>query len=287
MSLAALVASARDRLERAGVPSPAVDAELLVAWLMGVSRGELLARVHRGDDADSGVASDLEPLLLRRESREPLQHLIGRAPFMTFELEVGRGVFVPRPETQSLAEHAIAHALTVGVGEAGVSIVDLCSGSGALAIALARAVPWASVSALEVSAEAMPYLMRNVAALAPHVTVVDASVAEFARVVVPCSADIIVANPPYVPDHEIPNESEVADFDPPMALFGGLDGLDVVREIVALALIALRPGGVVMMEHSNLQGPEVAALLVAQGFRLVATEKDLLGRDRFTHGVLG
>lgn len=287
MSLAALVASARDRLDRAGVPSPAVDAELLVAWLMGVSRGELLARVHRGDDADSGVVSDLEPLLLRRESREPLQHLIGRAPFMTFELEVGRGVFVPRPETQSLAEHAIAHALTVGVGEAGVSIVDLCSGSGALAIALARAVPWASVSALEVSAEAMPYLMRNVAALAPDVTVVDGSVAEFARSVVPCSADIIVANPPYVPDHEIPNEPEVADFDPPMALFGGLDGLDVVREIVALALIALRPGGVVMMEHSNLQGPEVAALLVAQGFRLVATEKDLLGRDRFTHGVLG
>jgi release factor glutamine methyltransferase len=206
---------------------------------------------------------------------------------MTFELEVGPGVFVPRPETQSLAEHAIAHAQNFGVNDAGVSILDLCSGSGALAIALARAIPWANVSALEASAEACSYLERNVAALAPDVKVVHSSVAEFAGVVTEHSVDMIVANPPYVPEHQVPNEPEVADFDPPMALFGGPDGLDVVRDIVALALDALRPGGILLMEHSNLQGAEVAALLVARGFRLVATEQDLVGRDRFTHGVLG
>jgi release factor glutamine methyltransferase len=98
---------------------------------------------------------------------------------------------------------------------------------------------------------------------------------------------MVVANPPYVPNHEVPNEPEVADFDPPMALFGGPDGLDVVREIVALSLTALRPGGVLIMEHSNLQGAEIASLLTNSGFRLVLTEKDLVGRDRFTHGVLG
>lgn len=287
MSLAAVVASTRDRLARAGVASPAVDAEMLVAWVLGLSRSELLVRVLRGDESDSATVEALEPLVLRRESREPLQHLMGSAPFMTFELEVGPGVFVPRPETQSLAEHAIAHAQNFGVNEAGVSILDLCSGSGALAIALARAIPWANVSALEASAEAFSYLERNVAALAPDVKVVHSSVAEFAGVVQEHSVDMIVANPPYVPEHQVPNEPEVADFDPPMALFGGPDGLDVVREIVALALDALRPGGVLIMEHSNLQGAEVAALLVARGFRLVATEQDLVGRDRFTHGVLG
>lgn len=287
MSLAAVVASTRDRLARAGVASPAVDAEMLVAWVLGLSRSELLVRVLRGDESDSATVEALEPLVLRRESREPLQHLMGSAPFMTFELEVGPGVFVPRPETQSLAEHAIAHAQNFGVNEAGVSILDLCSGSGALAIALARAIPWANVSALEASAEAFSYLERNVAALAPDVKVVHSSVAEFAGVVQEHSVDMIVANPPYVPEHQVPNEPEVADFDPPMALFGGPDGLDVVREIVALALDALRPGGILIMEHSNLQGAEVAALLVARGFRLVATEQDLVGRDRFTHGVLG
>ena len=287
MSLAAVVASTRDRLARAGVASPAVDAEMLVAWVLGLSRSELLVRVLRGDEADSEIVDALEPIVLRRESREPLQHLLGSAPFMTFELEVGPGVFVPRPETQSLAEHAIAHAQNFGVNEAGVSILDLCSGSGALAIALARAIPWANVSALEASAEACSYLERNVAALAPDVKVVHSSVAEFAGVVTEHSVDMIVANPPYVPEHQVPNEPEVADFDPPMALFGGPDGLDVVRDIVALALDALRPGGILLMEHSNLQGAEVAALLVARGFRLVATEQDLVGRDRFTHGVLG
>jgi release factor glutamine methyltransferase len=287
MSLAAVVASTRDRLARAGVASPAVDAEMLVAWVLGLSRSELLVRVLRGDEAGSEIVDALEPIVLRRESREPLQHLMGSAPFMTFELEVGPGVFVPRPETQSLAEHAIAHAQNFGVNEAGVSILDLCSGSGALAIALARAIPWANVSALEASAEACSYLERNVAALAPDVKVVHSSVAEFAGVVTEHSVDMIVANPPYVPEHQVPNEPEVADFDPPMALFGGPDGLDVVRDIVALALDALRPGGILLMEHSNLQGAEVAALLVARGFRLVATEQDLVGRDRFTHGVLG
>ena len=287
MTLQELVASLRDRLAQVGVPSPAVDAELLVSWVLGISRGEMLAAVHRGDDVAPDVIATLEPLVMRRLAREPLQHLLGVAPFMTYELEVGPGVFVPRPETESLALHAIAHAQSCGVNEQGLAILDLCSGSGALAIALARAVPWATVTAVEASPEAFSYLEGNVAALAPDVVTVRSSVAEYAAVVAPGSLDMVVANPPYVPEHEVPNEPEVADFDPPMALFGGPDGLDVVREIVALSLTALRPGGVLIMEHSNLQGAEIASLLTNSGFRLVLTEKDLVGRDRFTHGVLG
>jgi release factor glutamine methyltransferase len=169
MSLGQLVASIRDRLQVAGVVSPAVDAELLVAWCAGISRGELVAAIHRGDDATSNLVDVLSPLVARREQREPLQHLLGVAPFMDFELRVGPGVFVPRPETQSLAEHAIAEAHLRGVSDTGIRILDLCSGSGALAIALARAVPWAEVTAVEASPEAIAYLEKNVSALAPDV----------------------------------------------------------------------------------------------------------------------
>jgi release factor glutamine methyltransferase len=204
---------------------------------------------------------------------------------MNFEVEVGAGVFIPRPETESLAERAISVAQSLGVDERGLSVVDLCSGSGVLAISLARAVPWASVVALEVSPEASVYLERNVSRLAPSATVVCGSVADFAKTLAQSSLDMIVANPPYIPDSEIPNDPEVFAHDPHLALFGGADGLDVVREIVALALHALRPGGVIMMEHSNLQGAAMAELLSANGFRTIHTEQDLLGRDRFTHAI--
>jgi release factor glutamine methyltransferase len=204
---------------------------------------------------------------------------------MNFEVEVGPGVFIPRPETESLAERAISVAQSLGVDERGLSVVDLCSGSGVLAISLARAVPWASVVALEVSPEASVYLERNVSRLAPSATVVCASVTDFAKTLTRSSLDMIVANPPYIPDSEVPNDPEVFAHDPHLALFGGADGLDVVREIVGLALHALRPGGVIMMEHSNLQGAAMVELLSANGFRTIHTEQDLLGRDRFTHAI--
>ena len=283
--VAEALASLRDRLATAGVPSPEADAGILLASVLGLSRGELLAHAHQGKEIPVEVGAALEPLVQRREAREPLQHIIGKAPFMNFEVEVGPGVFIPRPETESLAERAISVAQSLGVDERGLSVVDLCSGSGVLAISLARAVPWASVVAVEVSAEACVYLERNVSRLAPSVEVVRASVSEFAATQAESSLDMIVANPPYIPDSEVPNDPEVFAHDPHLALFGGADGLDVVREIVVLALRALRPGGVIMMEHSNLQGSALADLLAESGFRTIHTEQDLLGRDRFTHGV--
>lgn len=283
--VAEALASLRDRLAVAGVPSPDADAELLLGSLLGLSRGELVVHAQLGKHLSATVSADLEPLVQRREAREPLQHIVGRAPFMNFEVEVGPGVFIPRPETESLAERAIALAQSIGVDDRGLSIVDVCSGSGVLAISLARAVPWASVLALDVSPEAIPYLKRNVSRLAPSVAVECVSVTDFAKTQAQSSLDMIVANPPYIPDSETPNDPEVFAHDPHLALFGGADGLDVVREIVALARHALRPGGVLMMEHSNLQGAAVAELLSTDGFRTIHTEQDLLGRDRFTHAI--
>ena len=283
--IAEALASLRDRLALAGVPSPEADAGLLLGSLLGLSRGELIAHAHMGKELPVEVSAELEGLAQRRESREPLQHIVGRAPFMNFEVEVGPGVFIPRPETESLAERAIAMAQALGVDDRGLSIVDLCSGSGVLAISLARAVPWAAVEAVEVSPEAVAYLERNVSSLAPSIRVTRSSVADFARGRDEAPLDMVVANPPYIPDDEVPNDPEVFTHDPHLALFGGSDGLDVVREIADFALQALRPGGVLMMEHSNLQGAAIAELLAEHGFRTIHTERDLLGRDRFTHGL--
>lgn len=284
MSLAGLLAEISARLSRAGVPSPQVDAEFLLAHVMGLGRGELLAAIHRGDDLEPADLTTLEPLVSRREAREPLQHLLGVAGFMSFDVRVGPGVFVPRPETELLAERAIQTASAMAVGEQGLRIIDLCSGSGVLAIALARAIPHASVHALEVSDDAMPYLHDNVSNLAPDVVLIHGSVESWAEEVDDSSLDVIVSNPPYIPVAETPNDPEVQLFDPALALYGGEDGLDVVRVIAQAASRALRPGGVLMIEHSNLQGRAVREVYESCGFRTIVTEADLVGRDRFTQG---
>jgi release factor glutamine methyltransferase len=285
--LADCVREAATRLARVGVPSPQADAELIWAHIFGISRGEVLARGFRGDEVSAENVDRANVLLGRREKREPLQHLLGVAPFMSFEVAVGPGVFVPRPETESLVERAIQLAQTLGVGEAGISVLDLCAGSGVVAIAIAREVPWARVTAVEASESAVAYLSKNVARLAPAVRILHSTVDEFGITLTPGSLDLVVSNPPYVPLGETPNEPEVSEYDPPEALFGGADGMDVVVDVVSLAKKALRPGGVVMIEHANVQGDSVRNLLVQAGFRLVVTERDLLGRDRFTHAVAG
>ena len=201
---------------------------------------------------------------------------------MDFEVSVGEGVFVPRPETQALVEAAITHARSTAVGEEGLRILDLCAGSGVIAVSLARAILHADVVAVEASEAALPYLTRNIGELAPSVEVIHSQVAALDRG--HRRFDMILANPPYVPLSEVPNEPEVANFDPSMALFGGEDGLDVVREIVDYALSDLRPGGYLAIEHSNLQGQAMRELLQKAGFFGVESEQDFVGRERFTRG---
>ena len=276
--------SATGRLVAAGIASARADAEWLCADLLDVSRGELAVLIAKGQDWDESLSEAFEERLRRRESREPLQHILGSAPFLDFSVSVGPGVFVPRPETEVLAERVLSHAAHLGVPDSGLHLVDMCSGSGILAIAMARAVPYASVSAIEQSGDAVTYLQKNVADLAPEVQVYHQDVVSWGALVPEGSIDLLVANPPYIPSSEVPNDPEVAHFDPPVALYSGEDGLDLIREIALIARRLLRPGAMIALEHSNLQGHAVRDTLSEAGFRTIETYRDLTDRDRFTTG---
>jgi release factor glutamine methyltransferase len=274
-----LLASAARRLADAGVESPRVDAELLLASVLGVSRGRLLTLVDVPDD----VATRFTALLHQRADRVPLQHLTGRAPFRFLELSVGPGVFVPRPETELLAGWAVERL----AGADSPSVLDLGSGSGALALAIAQEVPGARVVAVERDPGAIGWTRHNAAARAaagdPLVEVVagDMTDPQLLREL-DSSVDLVVSNPPYVPDGaRVPRE--VADHDPPLALWGGPDGLDVVRGLLATAARLLRPGGRLGIEHADQQGTSLPALVRAHGgFTDVEDHPDLAGRPRFT-----
>lgn len=274
----------RDRavaaLAEAGVPDPGVDAELLIGHVLGLGRGEVQARIAM----DAAVAADDEvaitALVARRAKREPLQHLTGRAPFRNLYLAVGPGVFVPRPETEQVAQFAIdalqAAAVPVPIA------VDLGTGSGAIAIAMATEVPRARVLAVERSPEAYLWAGRNVAESgADNLELVLGDLAD-ALPELDGQVAVVISNPPYVPTDAVPRDPEVRLFDPAIALYGGENGLDLVRAVSRTGLRLLHPGGTLVIEHGELQGADIRNLLSADGWRAPATHPDLLGRDRAT-----
>jgi release factor glutamine methyltransferase len=272
----AVLADATDRLTASGVPSPRHDAEVLVALALGIQRSRLAIA---GDPLDDAAQARVAGLVARRAAREPLQHLTGTAGFRWLDLAVGPGVFVPRPETELVAGAAVAAATARGAGPV---VVDLCAGSGAIALAVATEVPNAQVHAVERDPVAAGWLQRNVGRLAPHVLVHvrDAATADE----IPGLAgrvDVVVANPPYLRDDAV-LKPEVADHDPPGALFGGPDGSAGPRLVVAVAGRLLRPGGALVVEHGDDQAGTVAALLAGGGWDDVAHHGDLAGRPRFT-----
>ncbi|MDQ1127992.1 release factor glutamine methyltransferase [Microbacterium sp. SORGH_AS 888] len=278
--LRALVADAVAVLARAGVPDPQVDAELLLAHVRGTSRGEVQAAAVRGDAAEGGVPAAFAALVERRAAREPLQHLTGRAPFRHLELRVGPGVFVPRPETEMVAQLAI-DALTAAASPSPIA-VDLGTGSGAIALALATEVPHARVHAAENSVDAFIWARENFDAVGPpqaRLAFVDLADA-FGEL--DGQVSVVVSNPPYVPDAAIPRDPEVRRYDPPRALYGGEDGLDVVRVLSRVGMRLLHPGGMLVIEHAEVQGDAVRELLAADGWRAAATHRDLTLRDRAT-----
>lgn len=268
-------------LAEAGVPDPIVDAELLAAHVLASGRGQLQAAAIRGAELTGAQAAALDGLVARRAGREPLQHLTGAAPFRHLELSVGPGVFVPRPETEIVAQFAI-DALLAAATPAPVA-VDLCTGSGAIALALATEAPHAQVHAVELSPEAHAWAVRNTEGQA-NLTLVHGDLAT-ALAELDGSVDVVVSNPPYVPDEAIPRDPEVRLFDPALALYGGPDGLDVVRAISRRALALLHPGGTLVLEHAEVQGAAVRQLLSADGWRAAATHRDLTRRDRATTAI--
>ena len=282
MRVAAALAEADRALREAGVPDPRVDAELLVGHVAGWSRGRVQARALVGAELTGDEQEALRALVTRRAAREPLQHLTGLAPFRSLELHVGPGVFVPRPETEGVAQIAI-DALRA-VDDAAPVAVDLGTGSGALALALATEVPHARVHAVELSPEAAVWTRRNVESTGADVHLVVGDLAD-ALPELDGAVSVVVSNPPYVPLGMVPRDPEVRLHDPELALYGGADGLDVVRVLSRTALRLLRPGGLLVVEHGEHQGAAVRELLTAEGWSRAATQPDLTGRDRSTTAV--
>lgn len=276
--LSAVVRAAAQRLAEAGVPDPVVDAELLAGHVRMARRGEIQAAIVRGDNVPVEDAEAIDALVARRAGREPLQHLTGVAPFRHLELAVGPGVFVPRPETETVAQFAIDALL--GAADPQPIGVDLGTGSGAIALAMATEVPHAQIYAAELSPDAFVWAQRNTDGV-QNLVLVQADLAD-AFEELDGTVAVVVSNPPYVPDDAVPRDPEVRLFDPAIALYGGSDGLDIVRILSRRALRMLRPGGTLVIEHGELQGADIRALLDADGWRATATHRDLTQRDRAT-----
>lgn len=277
-SLASLVHAAAVRLADAGVPDPLVDAELLAGHVLGARRGEVQAAIIRGDAVSDEDATALDAVVTRRTGREPLQHITGTAPFRHLELAVGPGVFVPRPETETVVQFAI-DALLASPEPEPIGI-DLGTGSGAIALAMATEVPHSRIYATELSPDAYPWTVRNTQGV-ENLTLVNEDLAEAFRDL-DGTASVVISNPPYVPDAAIPRDPEVRLYDPAMALYGGEDGLDIVRVLSVRGAELLRPGGLLVIEHGELQGEAIRDILTAAGWRAAATHRDLTLRDRAT-----
>ena len=268
--------AAAQRLRESGVASPEHDAAELLAHVLGTTRGGLALVEQIAPSAGQEYAA----LLDRRAAREPLQHLTWVAWFRHVELAVGPGVFVPRPETELLAGWAIDHLVATGSTE-GAVVVDLCTGSGAIAKALKDEVPGADVHAVELSEDAFSWAARNLAG-----TGVDLRQGDFATAFDDLAGrvDLITCNPPYVPLEAWESvAAEARDHDPHLALFSGDDGLDAIRVLADRAAVLLCPGGVVGFEHADVQGESAPAVFAATGrWADVRDHRDLAGRPRFT-----
>ena len=265
----------------AGVPSPGVDADLLAAFVLGVERAELKLRELRGDNFTAQMAARYAQLVEQRAARIPLQHLTGVGHFRYLSLKVGPGVFSPRPETETVVQVGLDFLAQQSLSAP--NCIDLCSGSGAIAAALATEVPGSTVSAVELSDQAIGYTRANCEPLGITVLHQDASALPEQM---DGTMDLVISNPPYIPPNAVPREPEVREHDPHMALYGlGDDGLQIPRAITAQALRLLRPGGMFVMEHAEVQADSAAAMLHDAGFTQIRSHQDLTGRARSTSAI--
>lgn len=279
----ALLHTLYNDFEVAGIPDPRADAELLIAAVLGESRGRVQSLAILGHEVTEAQHDRVRRLAEQREQRVPLQHLTGKAPFRHLELEVGPGVFVPRPETETVVQFAIDELQAVASPHP--KALDLCTGSGALALALATEVPHAEVWAVEKDAHARAWAERNVDRYGDgRVRLIAGDVGDPPLEIQALKGDlsVIATNPPYVPAGAIPRDPEVRDHDPHLALFSGDDGLDLIRVISRTYREYLLPGGLIVIEHAEMQGEAVRAILEADGWIGAATHRDLTFRDRAT-----
>ncbi|WP_125963913.1 peptide chain release factor N(5)-glutamine methyltransferase [Bifidobacterium dolichotidis] len=314
-----LLRQATSRLSAAGVDTPANDAKLLLASavqvspaevekakLLGRSLTQLLASsgALAGHDETAEINLDLSAahvseildhfntMLLRRQSREPLQHITGHAPFRYLDLQVGRGVFIPRPETELVVQSALDWIAEQQLTAA--RVVDLCAGSGAIGLAVATELPHAHVWAVEMDSTAASWTARNRDALAEQYSDLmqryELQQADATNVLTLAAldntVDVVISNPPYIPETDIPEQEEVREYDPNLALYGGsADGMMIPERIISRAWSLLRPGGLLVMEHDVTQPVRTRTYATACGFIQATTHNDLTGRPRFLTAI--
>lgn len=281
--LRALVEGATRILDQAAVPSPASDARALAAFVLGVERLPVLS----DSPVSAGQAARYAGLVERRRLREPLQHIVGSTGFRYLTLAVEPGVFVPRPETEVVAQVAIDEADRLAALGLSPTVVDLCCGAGGIAISVATEVPGSLVTAVDLSPAAIALTRRNALAVGVGALRLEQDDVRDPLLLADLdgTVDVVVSNPPYIPPDAVPVEPEVRDHDPDLALYGGgLDGLDIPRAVITAATRLLKPGGLVVMEHAEVQDAAVRELAAAASFTQIRTVDDLTGRPRAVVG---
>lgn len=267
-----LLRQTRDYFKAQSIPE--VDASILLEHLLKCSRSEIQLKLLRMSDEEvHDLDRNLRRLVLRRQNGEPVQYIIGKAPFRYLEYYVGPGVLIPRPETESL----VSLVLEAVPNSSAANVVDLGSGSGCIAISLATERKNFKVTAVENSKEALIWLHKNVEELAPEVKVIELEVKSACKGE---NFDVVVANPPYIPsDEELSIEVRK---EPSVALFGGgLEGLTIPEEFIGAAVRLLKSGGLLALEHHESQAAAIRRLLV-ENFTEIQSINDLTGRPRFT-----
>ena len=274
-NLSQFLAETAAKFQTAGIESFQADAETLIGFSLGISRGELQAKAFLGESFE--VSEELQELIERRSRREPLQHLTGVAHFRNLSLAVGPGVFIPRPETESV----VSIALEQLQGISNARVLDIGTGSGAIAISIATEANL-QVDAIELSDDAARFTLQNIDSSRASVNLL---VGDFREIPLEfASYDLVISNPPYIPLSAIPLDPEVRDFDPELALYGGEDGLDLIREIIEHARLLLREGGMLVLEHADGQSDMVCELLLAN-WQTVRAHPDSTGRLRAVSAV--
>ncbi len=279
MKLVEALAFAKEKLASSGVPSPDADAHWLLAHATDSTRAELLTNITFDLVLTQEQITEFNLSLEKRLRRIPLQHITGTAAFRSLELAVGPGVFIPRFETEQVTQIAIDFLNSL---PARPKAIDVGTGSGAIAISLAKETN-AEVYAIELSASAVDYARANIEGNEVEVKLFEG---EF-ELLLPTlrDLDLIISNPPYIPISAVPQDPEVRDFDPELALYSGEDGLDAIRALIELALLSLRPGGMLVLEHADGQSDLVRELLLEAGYGAVSVHPDPTGRLRAVSAI--
>ncbi|NMM93701.1 peptide chain release factor N(5)-glutamine methyltransferase [Bifidobacterium oedipodis] len=283
----AIIRQAAARLRAAGVDTPEHDTKLLAAEACGIALHDIDKAMLMGDDLNIDAAR-FASMLERRIKREPLQYIVGHAPFRYLDLSVGPGVFIPRPETETVVQAGLDWLATQHIDSP--RVVDLCAGSGAIGLSVVTEVPGSHVWAVEVSAATAEWTRRNMMQAAQshccvtsnyHLEIADAT-SPYTLAPLDGTIDMVITNPPYVPQSAIPEQPEVRDWDPELALYGGsADGTLIPERIIERAFGLLKSGGLLVMEHDVTQGDRLVAYAQHAGFVNAATGKDWTGRDRY------